>query len=232
MGHRRIYLSTQIDDVLLGTELYQPAGTTFRIRPGDLQAHVSWTKDVMLRMPAGSNYFIELAHNGNGDIEAAVAAESNAATKVCAPNTAIDYPEQIDTPLEFKKTLGTGTNIWPSSPATYTWSLPCAKLDPLASWIMTQSNRDAFAHMSHTFTHSSLNNATYSDASKEISFNIAWMRQTQVSAARLFSGKGLIPPAITGLHNGDAIRAWMENGITSVVGDNVSSRNVRQQAVN
>lgn len=41
-----------------------------------------------------------------------------------------------------------------------------------------------------------------------------------ISAASKFSASGLIPPAITGLHNGDAIKAFMDNGITSVVGDN------------
>lgn len=179
-------------------------------------------QDINSRMPPGSNYFIELAHNGNGDIEAAVNTNSAASNRACTPNAAIDYAEQVETPLEFQKPLGTGANIWPNTPVRYTWSLACAKLDPLASWIMTPSNRDAFAHMSHTFTHASLNNATYSDVTKEISFNVAWMRQTGISAARRFSGKGLVPPAITGLHNGDAIKAWMDNGITSVVGDNVS----------
>jgi hypothetical protein len=222
VGHRRLYLSTQIDDVHLPTELYQPAGTTFRVRPGDLEAHVSWTRDINSRMPSGSNYFIELAHNGNGDIEAAIKSEANAPTKRCSPKTPIEYDEQIDTPLEFQKPLGTGTDIWPTSPATYSWSLQCAQLDPLASWIMTPSNRDAFAHVSHTYTHAALNNATYSDVSKEISFNIAWSKQVGIAAAQRYSGKGLVPPAITGLHNGDAIKAWMDNGITSVVGDNVS----------
>ena len=37
-------------------------------------------------------------------------------------------------------------------------------------------------------------------------------------SAGTFSAKGLIPPAITGMHNGDVINAWMTNGITSVVG--------------
>lgn len=65
----------------------------------------------------------------------------------------------------------------------------------------------------------SLNNATYSDAFKEIQFNQKWLAQIGISNARYFS-KGLIPPAITGLHNGDVIRAWKELGIQIVVGDN------------
>jgi hypothetical protein len=65
-----------------------------------------------------------------------------------------------------------------------------------------------------------LNNATYSDASKEISFNRAWLQQGGISQARRYSSSGLIPPAITGLHNADVIKAWMDNGIKYVVGDN------------
>ncbi|KAI6791281.1 hypothetical protein KC361_g7427 [Hortaea werneckii] len=214
-GRRRIFLSTQVDDVHLETELYRPANTNFRIRTGDLEAHVSWMNDINSRMPAGSDYFLELGHNGNGDIEAAIEGGTS-----CNPDTAIEYDEQIDTPLEFQKPLGTGTDIWPVTPTNYSWSETCARGDDLASWFMNSANRDAFAHVSHTFSHASLNNATYSDVSKEISFNKAWLEQTGISAAARFSEKGLIPPAITGLHNGDAIRAWMDEGITNVVGDN------------
>ncbi|KAI7334631.1 hypothetical protein KC315_g3650 [Hortaea werneckii] len=214
-GRRRTFLHTQVDDVHLETELYRPANTNFRIRTGDLEAHVSWMNDINSRMPVGSNYFLELGHNGNGDIEAAIESGTS-----CNPDTAIEYDEQIDTPLEFQKPLGTGTDIWPVTPTNYTWSETCARGDDLASWFMNSANRDAFAHVSHTFSHASLNNATYSDVSKEISFNKAWLEQTGISAAARFSEKGLIPPAITGLHNGDAIRAWMDEGITNVVGDN------------
>lgn len=35
------------------------------------------------------------------------------------------------------------------------------------------ANRDAFGHISHTFTHEEQNNATYADVFKEISFNQA-----------------------------------------------------------
>jgi hypothetical protein len=46
------------------------------------------------------------------------------------------------------------------------------------------------------------------------------MSQAGISASRRYSTSGLIPPAITGLHNGDAVRAWLANGIKFVVGDN------------
>ncbi|KAJ9646456.1 hypothetical protein H2201_001415 [Coniosporium apollinis] len=218
VGFRRLYLSTQVDDVFLSTPLYRPQGTEFRLRTGDLANHVTWTTQINAKMPAGSNYFIELAHNGNGDIEVAAATSQGQTT--CNPNMAITYDEQTATPLEFQKPLGTGSNIWPTTPTSYTWSLTCAKLDTLMQWFSTAANRNAFAHVSHTFTHMSMNNATYADVAKEISFNKAWMQQVGFSAATRFSGSGLVPPAITGTRNGDAIKAWMDNGIRHIVGDN------------
>jgi len=122
--------------------------------------------------------------------------------------------------MEFQKPLGSGVDKWPRTPASYSWSVACAKIDELANWFTTAANRDAFAHVSHTFTHLPQNNITYSDANKEIVFNQAWLKQIGISAAQRFSAKGLIPPAITGLHNGDALRAWVTNGIVNAVGDN------------
>lgn len=69
-------------------------------------------------------------------------------------------------------------------------------------------------------THEALNNATYADGSKEISFNKVWLQHSGLSSAKHFSPNGLIPPAITGMHNADVIKAWMDNGIKYVVGDN------------
>jgi hypothetical protein len=93
--------------------------------------------------------------------------------------------------------------------------------DSLKTWFATASNRDAFAHISHTFTHEALNNATYFDVNREITWNQAWITQVGLnSAGAKFSPHGIIPPAITGLHNGDALRAWSVNGIIYAVGDN------------
>jgi hypothetical protein len=132
----------------------------------------------------------------------------------------IEYDEQIDTPLEFQKPLGTGTNLWPSSPAAYPYSTACTNLDALKRWFSVTSNLNAFAHVSHTFTHEDQNNATFFDINNEITWNQAWLTQVGIASATRFSPKGLVPPAITGLHNGDALRAWSLNGITQAVGDN------------
>jgi hypothetical protein len=215
LGARKTYLSTQIDDVHLTTTMYSPSDKKFRLRPADLVSHVAWTNDINGRMPAGSDYFIELGHNGNGDIISAVSVGGSE----CDPNNAIYYDFPPATALEYQKPLGMGVDLWPSAPAQYSWSLACALYDDLAAWFTTPANRDAFAHVSHTFTHLPQNNITYSDAEKEIVFNQAWLRQIGIDQGR-FSPKSLIPPAITGLHNGDAIRAWVTSGITSAVGDN------------
>lgn len=76
------------------------------------------------------------------------------------------------------------------------------------------------ASLTHCSSHADLTNATYSDTAKEISFNQAWLKQVGLESAKRFSPKGIIPPAITGLHNADAIKAWIDNGIVNVVGDN------------
>jgi len=216
LGARKTYLSTQIDDVHLTSTMYSPSGKRFRLRPEDLVSHVAWTRDINSRMPAGSDYFVEMGHNGNGDIIEAVSVSGSE----CDPNRAIYYDFPPATDLEFQKPLGTGTDLWPATPARYSWSLACALYDDLAAWFTTPANRDAFAHVSHTFSHLPQNNITYSDAEKEIVFNQAWLRQLGIDQASRFSPKSLIPPAITGLHNGDAIRAWVTSGITSATGDN------------
>lgn len=220
VGARKTYLGTQIDDMHLVTDIYYPQGKQYRVVPADVSAHVSWMKSVNSRLPAGSNYFVEIGHNGNGDIINSTNIGYNLDNDPCVPVDAIYYDSPIESPdLEYMKPIGSGIDMWPQSPAKYSWSLACCKLDKLATWFMTPANRDAFAHVSHTFTHLNLNNATYSDASKEIFFNQAWMKQVSIDAGK-FSPAGLIPPAITGMHNGDVIKAWLDNGITNVVGDN------------
>lgn len=217
LGKRKMHLNTQVDDVQLQSDIYYPArASPYKIKTADLDGHITWMAELNGRLPAGSNFKVELGHNGNGNIEAATAA----ANTVCVPNYAVERVSAADTPLEYKKPLGAGADEWPPEFTTYKWSPTCAFRDSFAKWFNTSSNLNAYMHMSHTFTHEELNNATYNDAKKEVQFNQAWMNQIGIDKATSFSAKGLIPPGITGLHNGDAIKAWMDSGLTSVVGDN------------
>lgn len=215
-GARKIYLNTQVDDVHLSTPLYHPAGSEFRLRPADLDAHVSWQADLNSRLPEGSDYFIELAHNGNGAIVATLEASDDAP---CTPDYAVEY-DLPGAPYEWKKPLGTGIDYWEDEWVEYSWEQQCPASDDLAQWFLDAGNRDAFAHVSHTFTHEEMNNGTFRDAGLDIQFNQAWLEQMGFTDARRWSPDGIVPPAITGLHNGDAIRAWMDSGISYVVGDN------------
>jgi hypothetical protein len=148
VGFRRIYLNTQVDDMFLETPMYRPVGQNYRAKPDDLEQHVSYQAALNARMPKGSDYFIEIGHNGNGDIETATDTQRGETT--CSPNTAIEYPDQPDGSPEYTHPPGTGANIWPSTPAKYAWSLECAQLDDLENWFADTDNRDAFAHISHT----------------------------------------------------------------------------------
>jgi hypothetical protein len=208
-----------VDDMMLKTLINNGAGTTYRSTPDDMDIHVSWQTSLNSRLPAGSNYTIEMAHNGNYDIENALKVTNF--SSVCSPTYAIYptyYPPPVD--LEFQKVLGTGVDKWPLTPLSYNYSLNCALTDPLANWFYNPTNMNQFSHLSHTYTHLNLDNATYSDTSKEIVFNQAWLAQIGFTKAKRFSASSLVPPAITGLHNGDAIKAWLANGIKNVVGDN------------
>jgi hypothetical protein len=217
-GWRRAYLNTQIDDMMLTTSLYEPSGSTFRITPDDMEAIRDWIPVINAKMNAGSSYWPEVGYNGNGNIDDSSNLDDGWA--IC--NGGGVYPSAAaSTAAEFKKPLGTGTNRWPSTPTSYTWTTDCTSRDPLMTW--WQSNLDSFGHLSHTFTHEAQDNATYSDIYKEISFNQAWLKQVGIDQADRFTANGIIPPAITGLHNGDALQAWYDNGITNCVGDNTRS---------
>ncbi|RDW58478.1 hypothetical protein BP5796_12408 [Coleophoma crateriformis] len=214
-GFRRVYLGTQIDDMFLASGMYWPAGNTFRLRTTDLDGIKSWMGTLNTRLNPGSRYIMEVGHNGNGNI-----IQANTVNSSLCSGGPIQYSAQIATTLEFQKPLGSGASIWNPPAATYPYTTACTQLDTMLTWWTTPANRDVFAHVSHTFSHESENNATFSDINYEISWNQAWLKQTGLDQAKYFSPHGLIPPAITGLHNGDALRAWAANGLTSCVGDN------------
>lgn len=225
-GQRRVKLNTQIDDMFLSSDMYNAEGTTYRITSQDMDGITDWLPSIRQKMNPGSNYFIEVGHNGNGNIEAASSTEDG---EVTCNGGGIEYDSPADTKMDFKKPQGTGTDLWPTSATVYNWSAKCANRDDLLLWWTNETNRDNFGHISHTFTHLELNNATFSDASKEIAFNKAWLDGVGISSAKHFTSKGIIPPAITGLHNADALKAWWNEGIRNCVGDNTRSKLVNQQ---
>ena len=216
-GYRRVNFVTQIDDMFLNTELYTDPSTSSRVNVKDMTQVANWLPSIKAKMNTGSVYYPEIGHNGNGNTDAAAAINWD----TCVPGPVWYDPGPVDTALEFQKALGSGTNYWPTWATTFQVSTQCLNLDPLKVWFSTVSNRDKFLHISHTHTHLSLNNATYTDALKEIQFNQKWFTQSTIgSNSATFSKGGLIPPAITGLHNGDVLKAWKDAGLNHCVGDN------------
>ncbi|RMZ88212.1 hypothetical protein DV736_g4552, partial [Chaetothyriales sp. CBS 134916] len=215
-GYRRVNFITQIDDMFLETQNYLDQNVSYHVTPEDMNQIKSWIPNILAKMNTGSVYVPEVGFNGNGNINDA----SDIDWDICTPGPIWYDPGPANTPMEFEKPLGTGIDWWPDTPTTYDFSTSCIKLDTLEQWWSTPSNRDAFLQISHTFTHLNLDNATYSDALKEIQFNQAWFNQTGIGGnAATFSAGGLIPPAITGLHNGDVLRAWRDAGLNHCVGD-------------
>ncbi len=45
------------------------SGENFRVKSVDLAHHIDVMKTINKRLPAGSNWVIEVGHNGNGNIE-------------------------------------------------------------------------------------------------------------------------------------------------------------------
>jgi hypothetical protein len=107
---------------------------------------------------------------------------------------------------------------WPDG-QTYVWTEQCLLLDNLVTFFQTPANRDAFAWVSHTFTHENLDNTTYSDVVYEISFNQQHAIEIGLVNAPRWSPYSIVPPQISGLHNGDALRAFKELGLLNAVGD-------------
>ncbi|KKY22648.1 putative extracellular serine-rich [Phaeomoniella chlamydospora] len=220
-GRRRLFLGTQVDDLFLTTTIYN-SSEGFRVRPADLEAHINFTQQINERLNVsnpGSDYFTEFGFNANGNIAFEFGIwESNVSTYSCAGPLFTSW-EEPSTGLEYKKPLGTGTSSWPKHP-TFDWTAECVFLDPLARFFVNETNRDSFGLVSHTFTHLNLDLATYHDVLREISYNLLFAELMNFTNAMKFSGSGLIPPAITGMHNGDALRAFSDNGLWNAIGDN------------
>jgi hypothetical protein len=55
--------------MFLDTDIYSPNNTKYQVTTDDLDEHIQWMADINTRITTGSSYFIEVGHNGNGNIE-------------------------------------------------------------------------------------------------------------------------------------------------------------------
>ena len=213
-----------VDDVFLNSAVWNvtsgpdPEGKRSRVNVADLTNHIAWAQTFEASLNPGSTWFMEIGFNGNGNMDY-VGTLSSQEANACPDSENVEDPISPPQNLEWIKPVGTGVNSVPSN-AQYIWPLSCILLDPLAAFFHQPANRDAFAWTSHTFTHEDLENATYYDANFQMSFNYHHAQLLGLTqSSRGWSNKSFIPPGITGLHNPDALRAFMDNGITGGVGD-------------
>ena len=68
-GYRRALLPTQVDDMFLESDIYSPNGTTYRVGTDDLAQHITFMSTINSKLNSGSDWWIEIGHNGNGNIE-------------------------------------------------------------------------------------------------------------------------------------------------------------------
>jgi hypothetical protein len=179
--------------------------------------HITWQAQFVETLNPGSVYFLEVGFNGNGNMDFVGDLSSNAAQN-CPDSENVDDPIGPSQNAEWIKPLGTGVNMWPAN-AQYVWSKACILMDPLAQFFQTAANRDAIAWITHTFTHEELENSTYYDTNLEIAFNYQHAVLLGITNAKMWSNFSMIPPSISGMHNGDALKAFMDNGIRAAVGD-------------
>jgi hypothetical protein len=214
-GFRRIMFSTHVDDVFLGTEteFNKPA---LRITAQDMAEVEKWQVDINKRMNPGSDYRLDLCFNGNG-----VLLESRIPQ---LPIVDLDDAAYIDVDKEFKKPPGTGIDVWapidlnPYVPASITANIPLLKQrDALFNYV--HNNAAKYFLNSHTFTHEDLNNCSYRDAFNEIRVNQNFAKAVGFDTQPFWSKHAIVSPGISGVFNADALQAFLDAGITSVVGD-------------
>lgn len=67
LGMRRSYMSPQIDDVLLATDLWGAGGAaSYRMVGDDVRTLITWQAATAARLPPGSAFLTEMAFNGAG----------------------------------------------------------------------------------------------------------------------------------------------------------------------
>ncbi len=84
---------------------------------------------------------------------------------------------------------------------------------------MVQNSSD-FNWVSHTYNHFALDTLSYSKVMSEIKDNLSLTSTLLRGKMQYFSPKSMVTPGITGFFNGEALKAFMDSGITNLIGDN------------
>ncbi|KAJ3315536.1 hypothetical protein HDU76_002165 [Blyttiomyces sp. JEL0837] len=238
-GYRRISWSAHVDDLFLTSTVGGPkqtatsAGTDFRLSKADMDGILKWQTNYNTRMNPGSNFKLDICFNGNGILETS----NNNNPALPAP---LDHAD-LDVDINFVKPLGTGYTYWPKTAAQLApFQLASfqknyaamQQYDPLFAYFVTNAKNFYLNH--HTFSHESkilvplskfyantenLNNCSYYDAYNELQSNIYIAQVAGWTGQPYWSGHSMVTPSISGLFNGDALKALYDLGIRSIQGD-------------
>lgn len=239
-GERRALLSLQVDDVFLSTTT--PSGTSYRLTPDDLDAHLTWQRELSSKLSPGSDVKAELVFNGNGILQAIDAREMVQNSPACFESPL--YAELKCTcwgglmaacpadanwfcrscTKDWKRVRGSAGLAFDQAPDTSNWSARrFSDGDPLYRLVTSgRGHADGFFWSSHTFSHPMLDNATLEFTKTQMALNsrMAGPEFLGLSGRPSFSASSAVTPSISGLFNGDALAGLAASGIRAVTGDN------------
>lgn len=92
--------------------------------------------------------------------------------------------------------------------------------DPL--YLAAKTMRDDFFWESHTYSHPYLDNMTYDEVKEELDKNTEGAKELFDNDLNnpMYCRKSIVTPSISGMYNGEALRAMWDVGLRYVVGDN------------
>jgi len=225
-GYRRLYFQIQIDDYFTDNCFNSSdcsmenldIAPHYRTSVEDMENLAEWQKDISSsRMPKGSDIRSELAING---IHILIEADHKQFDLI---EDWTDYPQYG---YDYKKPLGDdiGSKRWgaPTRVVDTNWDdKVLQEKDALYKYFKDPKNQDNFFWLTHTFSHQKLDFASYHDADMEMKVNIKMSSQPYLGMYErpCYSQHSIVTPEISGLHNGDALRALTENKVYYAVGD-------------
>ncbi|KAI8465146.1 MAG: hypothetical protein J3K34DRAFT_525626 [Monoraphidium minutum] len=244
-GQRRALLSLQVDDIFLTTRL-NGKPDRYRVAAADVQAHAAWQRRLNARLPAGSDVKLDMVYNGNGVLEKIYSPAGAANTPSCHEQTAYraldcscfgkayaDCPATAppfcrNCTKTWEKPLGSfGVGLAAGAPADWDGAALLARDDLYRLVKGSPEVKDAFHWTGHMFSHQArllgvLDNVTYEGVTKLVTYNqiMAAKEHLDIADRPTYTRKVVVPPEVSGLCNGDALRAMWDSGIRAAIGDN------------
>eukprot|EP00122_Pirum_gemmata_P021224 Pgem_evm1s19786 len=222
LGQRRIVLNTHIDDYLLSTDLFNKSGVKYRNSATDLQKLARYQASKRLNMPKGSNFTIEMAFNGYGyandigNIDDGSLTTLNEATIQLRDKFL--WVSHTYTHLDLycvESNCDTPTVPTPSL-SCYDWSKGACNYPPRAD---DGKNEPVYPESGYS---------PYELIVFELTRNQYWAKHVlfrELNSSELeltwnWSPHSIVTPRISGLNYTVAIRAMLEAGLFTAVGDN------------